>query len=210
MDRPSTPEHWNAIYGKYERHELGWYTPRLATSLEWIEKHSPHPLPSIIDIGGGSSTLLDDLIDKGYQDITLVDISETALEETKRRLGNRAGAVRTICSDIRSADLVLPPVQVWHDRAAFHFLRNSTEIAAYKALLLNTLEEKGVFILGVFSVNAPDRCSGLIVNKWDLAGLQMEFSGTLTLLESKIELHITPGGVEQEYLYTTWQKSKHA
>jgi len=206
MDRPSTPEHWNTIYGKYERQELGWYAPRLATSLEWIEKHTPHPLPSVIDVGGGSSTLVDDLVDKGYQEITLVDISEAALQETKRRLGNRSGAVQLVCSDIRSADLHLPHVQVWHDRAAFHFLRTTGEIAAYKALLLNTLEGNGVFILGVFSVNAPDRCSGLLVNKWDLAGLQEEFGGALALLESKIELHITPGGVEQEYLYSAWQK----
>jgi SAM-dependent methyltransferase len=210
MDRLSTPEHWNTIYGKYERHELGWYAPRLATSLEWIEKHTPHPLASVVDVGGGSSTLVDDLVEKGYHGIILVDISEAALQETKRRLGDRSGAVQLVCSDIRSKDLLLPRVHVWHDRAAFHFLRDSSEVATYKELLLNTLEENGVFVLGVFSVNAPDRCSGLLVNKWDLPSLRNEFEGPLTLLDFKTELHLPPGGVEPEYLYTAWQKRESA
>lgn len=205
-ERTSTPEHWNMIYGKYERDQLGWYAPILTTSLEWVEQYATKHDHQIIDVGGGSSTLVDELLSKGFTHITVLDIAETALNETKKRLGASGNAAQFICHDVRNSQVDLPQADIWHDRAAFHFLKDGSEIDAYLSLIHDTLKPGGVLILGVFSENAPPKCSGLWVNRYTLAKLIAVFEPRFERLKSKTEIHVTPGNVEQEYIYTAWRK----
>ena len=205
-ERTSSPEHWNMIYGKYRREELGWYAPVLTTSLEWVLKHADGRDAGLVDIGGGSSTLVDELIARNFTSLTIVDISEAAIAEAKQRLAAQAGGAQFLCNDIRDPDLNLSPVQVWHDRAAFHFLQDGPEIESYLKHIESTLITGGIVILGVFSENAPPRCSGLLVNRYTLPKLKDVFSKGFELLDTKTEVHITPGKVEQEYIYTAWRK----
>lgn len=206
MERISDSRHWNEIYGKYRRDQLGWYADVLSTSLEWILEFASGPADPVLDMGGGSSTLVDELLVRSFSDVTVVDLSDRALEETRTRLASRGLQANLICGDARNPELALPPVRIWHDRAAFHFLRDPSEIHAYLRLVSGTLESGGHLILGVFSENAPPTCSGLPVQRHSLESLQATFGSGFILLSSQTDLHITPGGVEQEYLYTAWKK----
>ena len=205
MSRTSSSKHWDMIYGKYAPQELGWYTPSLATSLKWIQKYAPSTSLPIIDIGGGSSTLVDELIGLEFTNLTVLDLSQRALDEVEHRLGPDASRISFSCCDVRDPTCGLPDVYIWHDRAAFHFLKDS-EIHQYKTRLLKSLLPGGTFILGVFSENAPPTCSGLPVNRHSLDSLGSVFEDNFSLLESHTEVHRTPGGVEQEYLYTAWMR----
>ena len=205
-ERTSSPEHWNMIYGKYRREELGWYAPILTTSLEWILHYAQGLDAGLIDVGGGSSSLIDELLQRNFESVTVVDISEKAINETQKRIGKTAEKAVFVCHDIRDPALQLPSVQLWHDRAAYHFLKNGSEIDAYLNQLDRSLKPNGILILGVFSENAPPKCSGLLVNRYTLAGLKEIFEPGFDLLETKTEVHVTPGNVNQEYIYTAWRK----
>lgn len=205
MERSSNSGHWDVIYGKYRHDQLGWYAPVLQTSLNWILKYSDSEKCAIIDVGGGSSTLVDDLLRHFYSNLTIVDLSQRALDETAHRLGDTASKVDFNCADILDPSIFLMPVKIWHDRAVFHFMFEK-EIDIYVQRLDKSLLPNGVFILGVFTKNAPSTCSGLPINRHSMASLECIFSHSFLLLESKVEIHVTPNGVQQEYLYTAWKR----
>lgn len=187
--------------------KLGWYKPKLDRSLDWIGELDLAPDSPIIDIGGGASTLVDDLVDEGFDSITVLDISESALEASRKRLGRQSDLVMWLSGDI--TDYLLPEQRfaLWHDRAMFHFLTSDAEQAAYRKALLHTLQPDGHAIIGAFANSAPPTCSGLPVCRYDAAGLSEILGDGLQLLDDVEELHVTPGGVEQMYLYCLFRRT---
>ncbi|HTT08319.1 MAG TPA: class I SAM-dependent methyltransferase [Gammaproteobacteria bacterium] len=199
-------DHWERAYSTKLPVKLGWYEPHLQTSLNRIKEiNLPKDAP-IIDTGGGASTLVDDLLEGGCRSITVLDISEQALSVAKARLGNRADLVKWIVGDITSVDLPTHHYEVWHDRAVFHFLTEPVQRRKYRDNLLNALKPGGHLIIGTFAPEAPPRCSGLPVQRYSLEQLKRTMGGEFDLKRSHKELHVTPGGVEQTYLYCHFRR----
>jgi len=197
----SRKNHWQQVYSTKPSDRLGWYKPRLQTSLKWIEELKLPKDASIIDICGGASTLVDDLLDSGYQSITVLDISENALSVSRERLGSRSKLVTWLSEDITCANLPISRYDLWHDRAVFHFLTEPDDQRRYRDRLLRTLKPDGHVVIGVFAPEAPPRCSGLPVQRYSLDHLVDTLGTKFRVARHHKELHITPGGVEQMYLY---------
>jgi len=198
--------HWEQVYAAKPADRLGWYRPNLQTSLQWIhDLDLPRSAP-IIDVGGGASTLADDLLAAGFESITVLDIAASALQQLRGRLGTRADAVTWICADVTAVELPAYAYLLWHDRAAFHFLTEADDIDRYRDRLLTALQPGGYAIIGTFSPQAPPKCSGLPVRRYDHETLARTLGPEFSLLRHHEELHVTPGGVEQMYLYCAFQR----
>ncbi len=193
--------HWEQVYSSKPSDRLGWYKPRLQTSLEWITALGLDPDEPIIDVGGGASTLVDHLLDRGYTDVTVLDLAGPALDLVKARLGERRSAVTWLCGDITEIELEENAFALWHDRAVFHFLTEPDDRAGYLANLRRALRPGGYLVIGTFAPGAPPNCSGLPVQRYELDLLQETLGNEFLLRRSQTELHVTPGGVEQMYLY---------
>ncbi len=193
--------HWDKIYAEKAPDAVSWYRPHLETSLELIERAAPARSASILDIGGGESTLVDDLLARGYQVITVLDVSQTAIDVTKRRLGAASERVKWLVADIAKAELAPRPYDVWHDRAVFHFLTAVDERIAYVRQVANAVEPRGHVIVSTFGPEGPTKCSGLNVVRYDAESLHKEFGVRFQLLGSSKELHRTPFGTVQQFLY---------
>jgi SAM-dependent methyltransferase len=198
-------EHWEAVYSSKPSERLGWYKPRLQTSLEWIATLGPGTDAPIIDVGGGASTLIDDLLDNGYSSITVLDIAEPALDLLRTRLGDKGAAVNWLCGDITGIDLPENAFELWHDRAVFHFLTEAADRERYKQNLYRALRPGGYLIIGTFAPEAPPKCSGLPVQRYDLDLLRETLGREFELQRHQQEMHVTPGGVEQMYLYCAFR-----
>jgi SAM-dependent methyltransferase len=200
-------DHWEQVYATRMAEKLGWYKPRLDTSLAWIEEIGLDKSASIIDIGGGASTFVDDLVDAGYESITVFDISQSALDFAKKRLGQQSELVMWLVGDITS--YALPPnrFDLWHDRAFFHFLTAEDQQEDYRANLINALKPGGHLLISVFAPEAPPKCSGLPVQRYDTDQLVTILGSELKLIRQHKEMHVTPGGVEQMYLYCLFQRA---
>jgi SAM-dependent methyltransferase len=198
-------EHWEAVYSSKPSERLGWYKPRLQTSLEWIATFGLGTDAPVIDVGGGASTLVDDLLDNGYSSITVLDIAEPALDLLRTRLGDRGAAVNWLCGDITGIDLPENAFELWHDRAVFHFLTEAADRERYKQNLSRALRPGGYLIIGTFAPEAPPKCSGLPVQRYDLALLCETLGREFELQRHQKEMHVTPGGVEQMYLYCAFR-----
>jgi SAM-dependent methyltransferase len=194
-------EHWDRIYRTKAPDQVSWYSPHLSASLELIERASGSRAAQIIDIGGGESTLVDDLIAQGYQDITVLDISQTAIDANKKRLGRKAERVHWLAADVTKIKLEPACLDVWPDRAVFHFLTGSKKRAAYVRQVGQALRPGGHVIIGTFGPEGPARCSGLDVVRYDAASLHDEFGKRFRLVESTKQLHHTPFGTTQQFLY---------
>ena len=181
--------------------QVGWYTPHLTTSLAWIDELRPSPDAPIIDVGGGVSTLVDDLLIRGYRNITVLDISGEALSVAKARLGTSAKRVTWIEGDITEVDLPPKRFDVWHDRAVFHFLVTHEQRKMYVSQLNGSVSPGAHLIIGTFATDAPPRCSGLPVERYSADKLQETLGSRWSLVRTHRELHLTPSGVEQMYLY---------
>jgi SAM-dependent methyltransferase len=193
--------HWENVYGKKAPDAVSWYRPHLETSLELIERAAPTHSASIIDIGGGESTLVDDLLARGYQNISVLDISQTAIEVNKKRLGSASEIVRWLVGDITKTELESGAYDLWHDRAVFHFLTASEERVAYVRQVANAIKPGGHVIVSTFGPEGPTKCSGLDVVRYDAESLHKEFGVRFRLLESSKELHRTPFDTIQQFLY---------
>lgn len=193
--------HWEEIYQTKAPDAVSWYRPHLETSLALIERAAPAPSASIIDVGAGESTLVDDLLARGYENLTALDISQTALAFTKRRLGGAAESVRWLVSDVTQADLPALSYDVWHDRAVFHFLTEPAQRTAYVRNVLRAVKPGGRVIVAGFGPEGPMKCSGLDVARYDAASLHAEFGRHFRLLDSLKESHRTPFGTTQQFLY---------
>jgi SAM-dependent methyltransferase len=196
-----TQEHWDQIYRTKAPDQLSWYSRRLSASLELIERASVSRKAAVIDVGGGESTLVDDLLARGYQNTTVLDISQAAIDANKKRLGKKAERVHWLTADITKVELEPARFDVWHDRAVFHFLTDSNDRAAYVRQVVKAVRHGGHVIVSTFGPEGPTRCSGLDVVRYDAESLHNEFGKRFRLLESSKQLHYTPVGTIQQFLY---------
>jgi 2-polyprenyl-3-methyl-5-hydroxy-6-metoxy-1,4-benzoquinol methylase len=193
--------HWDTVYRTKAPDAVSWYRPHLERSLGLIERVAPDPSAAIIDVGGGESTLVDDLVSKGYRDVTVLDISGTAIEVARRRLAARGEGVTWITADVTRAALPPRRYDVWHDRAVFHFLTDPAQRAAYVSQVAASVKPGGHVIVATFGPEGPTKCSGLDVVRYDADALHDEFGGHFRLIESDTEVHRTPAGGAQQFLY---------
>lgn len=193
--------HWESIYGKKAPDTVSWYRPHLERSLDLIEHAAPRRSASIIDVGGGESTLVDDLIARAYRNITVLDISRIAVDVTKKRLAAASENVQWLVGDITSLNLEPSSYDVWHDRAVFHFLTATGARMAYVRQVAKAVKPGGHVIVSTFGPEGPTKCSGLDVVRYDAEALHREFGVRFQLLGSSTELHRTPFGAMQQFLY---------
>ncbi len=198
---------WDRVYEINSEEQVGWFRPHLETSLRWIKFWCLSRDSRIIDVGGGASTLIDDLTDEGFHSITVLDLSKKALELARKRLGERGEVITWIVGDITSITLPSSYYDMWHDRAVFHFLITPKQRQLYKRNLLTALKPGGDLVLAVFAPEAPPRCSGLPVERYTALELENIFGPEFELQKHLKEVHTTPGGVEQMYLYCHFRRS---
>lgn len=194
-------EHWNQVYTSKPPTAVSWFQPHAKLSLELIRRAAPDTDSPIIDVGGGASTLVDGLLDAGYTDVTVLDISAAALALARDRLGQRADRVKWIEADILS--VALPPAgfAVWHDRAVFHFLTEDADRERYVAQVRASVRDNGHVIVASFAPEGPEKCSGLDVIRYSPETMHGEFGAGFRLLDSVRETHVTPWGAEQAFVY---------
>ena len=205
MSEINKKEHWENIYSTKELNEVSWYQPTPETSLKFIKKLNLPLDAKIIDIGGGDSFLVDNLLELGYTNISVLDISEKAIDKAKKRLGTLANNVTWIVSDI--VDFTpTKEYDLWHDRAAFHFLTNQQDINHYIEIVSNYLSLSGYFILGTFSKKGPLKCSGIEITQYDDEDLIRLFR-KLRLIQSINLEHPTPFETSQSFTFCCFEKS---
>jgi SAM-dependent methyltransferase len=198
MDRR---RHWEEVYATKPADTVSWFQPRADLSLRLIKDSGFDKSASIIDVGGGASTLVDDLLNDGYKDISVLDLSGKALDVAKKRLGDQVGAVSWIEGDITKVPLLLQRYDIWHDRAVFHFLTEPEDREAYVRQVLHALRPGGLIIVASFATDGPEKCSGLPVVRYEPDGLHGEFGTVFHLLGHQREIHHTPAGKEQSFVY---------
>jgi len=196
--------HWQRLYETRSADQVSWYEPVPERSLELIRATGIPLEAPILDVGGGASLLVDHLLASGYTDISVLDLSPAALAQARARLGPAAGQVTWIAADITS---FVPERRyaLWHDRAVFHFILRPDEQRRYLAALRKGLAPHGHVVLATFGPGGPERCSGLPVQRYSVAALEVLLGPGFQLRSSRIEQHRTPGGETQEFLYTWWQ-----
>lgn len=189
-----TKSHWEQVYGSKAPEAVSWYAPHLDESLDYIRRTGVSTDASIIDVGGGESTLVDDLLEAGYTRVSVLDLSERALAVCRERLGERAADV---------LDHAFPPnsVDIWHDRAVFHFLTDAEQRQRYVAQVLKALKPGGYAIVGTFGPQGPAQCSGLPVARYSSGELHAQFGASFRLLDHATTVHTTPWGASQQFVY---------
>jgi SAM-dependent methyltransferase len=193
--------HWESVYRAKAPSEVSWYQQEARLSLDLIRRVAPDRGAPIVDVGGGASTLVDGLLDAGYQAVTVLDLAPTALVLAQQRLGLAAARVRWIESDVLTAALPSGGYAIWHDRAVFHFLTDASDRARYVAQTLRAVREGGYVIVASFGPEGPSRCSGLPVQRYSPTAMHAEFGAGFRLLDSVREDHRTPAGVTQAFVY---------
>ena len=198
MDRH---EHWEQVYRTKGPDQVSWFQAEARLSRELIAVTAPDRNSAIIDIGAGASTLVDGLLGLGYRQVTVLDLSSTALELAKARLGPAAGGVTWQAADVLTAQLPEQAFDVWHDRAVFHFLTDASERLRYVAQVRHAVRPGGIVIIATFAEDGPLRCSGLKVARYAPSALQAQLGADFRLLESHREVHTTPSGATQAFTY---------
>lgn len=198
MDRRS---HWDHVYRTKGPDTVSWFQAEARRSRALIERVAPDRDARIIDVGAGASTLVDGLLTAGYRQVTVVDLSPTALRLAQQRLGAAAEAVTWLAADVLALPFEDGTFDVWHDRAVFHFLTHPTERARYVAQVRRNVAPGGIVLVATFAEDGPSRCSGLEVARYSPAALHGEFGPDFHLLVSEREVHTTPAGVEQAFTY---------
>jgi SAM-dependent methyltransferase len=199
-------EHWERVYETKRPTEVSWYRAHLDTSLALIEKAAAVRTSGIIDVGAGEATLVDDLLARHYSDVTVLDISDTAIAATRARLGDDAARVHWVCGDVTSVALPVGRYDVWHDRAVFHFLTDPGQRAAYVRQVARSVCEGGHVIVGTFGPEGPLQCSGLDVVRYDADSLHDQFGVRFELVSHLEELHQTPLGRQQQFVWCYCRK----
>ena len=203
----SLKTHWEHIYQAKAPTEVSWYQDHSLQSLQFIRHTGMPKTGSIIDVGGGSATLVDDLLTNGYQQISILDISARALEVARQRLGARANDVTWLEADILQIRLPHHKYDLWHDRAVFHFLTQPEDRRHYVDLVRDAVKPGGHVIVATFASDGPERCSGLQVLRYEPDSLHQEFGDSFVLLDSTTEVHHTPFGTEQKFIYCYCRKA---
>jgi ubiquinone/menaquinone biosynthesis C-methylase UbiE len=194
-------EHWEKVYTTKATDTVSWFQPHADLSLDLIKATGISHDAAIIDVGGGASTLVDDLLANGYTDLSVLDLSAAALAAAQRRLGARAAKVQWIEADVTKADLPARRFDVWHDRAVFHFLTSAEDRAAYVQTVFRAVKPGGHVIVATFAEDGPNRCSGLPVMRYRADELHAEFGEAFALLRHQKEAHHTPSGKVQQFVY---------
>jgi SAM-dependent methyltransferase len=197
----SDKRHWEAVYTSKAPDRVSWFRPHLDRSLRFVEAAKIAPSAAVIDVGGGASTFVDDLLERGYSNVTVLDLSETALAAARARLGDRASAVRWICADVTEADLPARTYDFWHDRAVFHFLTDPAARSRYVDAVRGSLRPGGHIVVATFGPHGPEKCSGLEVLRFTPDALHAEFGDDFARIADATEIHNTPWGSEQEFVY---------
>ena len=198
----NTQQHWEGVYGSKSPEQVSWYRPHLETSLSLTQRAlNGDRAAAIIDVGGRASTFVDDLLAEGYGNITVLEISQAAIDAAKARLGSRGNQVRWRQADATVAEFDLHSFDLWHDRAVFHFLTSAEARVAYVANVLRAVKPGGHVIVSTFGPEGPQRCSGLDVMRYESEELHREFGPRFRLVESSTEIHETPLGTAQQFVY---------
>lgn len=201
-------EHWENVFSKKLANEVSWYQPLSKDSLDFISQFNLAKNAAIIDIGGGDSFLVDNLLQLGYTNITVLDISSAAIERAKNRLGNKAAMVNWVVSDI--LDFATDKkFDCWHDRAAFHFLTTEAEIEKYLSIAEQHISADGKMVIGTFSTEGPEKCSGLPVKQYDESALSAVLQKWFTKIKCITTEHITPFKTIQQFLFCSFQKQRN-
>ncbi len=202
---PTLKQHWEKVYHEKQPNEVSWWQEYPKTSLEFIHSLNIAKTAQIIDIGGGDSKFVDYLLDEGFEHITVLDISENAIERAKLRLGDKAKRVHWVVSDVKEFQPETA-FDVWHDRATFHFLMSQPDIEQYISVAQQSIQLGGHLILGTFSSTGPNKCSGLPVHQYDEASLLSELQTYFEKIECIREDHITPFNTRQNFLFCSFRR----
>jgi SAM-dependent methyltransferase len=205
MNDADRQNHWENVYSTKGENQVSWFQETPAPSLELIELAGAIRSSAIIDIGGGASRLADCLVSKGYENVTVLDLSAAALAAARARMGDKAARVTWLAADVT----IWEPSRaydIWHDRAAFHFLNDPKDQAAYVARLRRALRPGGHAIIGTFALDGPERCSGLPVSRYDANSLAATLGGGFELIDTRRHEHTTPWGATQKFQFSTFRR----
>lgn len=200
-----TKEHWENVFDTKKVNEVSWFQENPETSVELIASAGLGNGARIIDVGGGDSNLVDKLLDLGFENISMLDVSAKALEKAKQRIGEKAKAVKWVCSDIREFETD-DRFDVWHDRALFHFLTSKKDIEKYVELVEKYLKTGGYLIVGTFSLKGPEKCSGLNVMRYSESSMKDVFAEGFEHIKSLEETHQTPFKTTQNFIWNVFKK----
>ncbi len=201
----TTKDHWEKIYNTKEEKDFSWFQPYPKTSIEFIQLFNLSKHARIIDIGGGDSHLVDALIELGYTNIHVLDISAKAIDRARQRLGEHAKIVNWIVSDVTEFESEVQ-FDFWHDRAAFHFLTSEDQISKYLGIVHQSLSPNGYLVLGTFSEKGPEKCSGLEIKQYSEASMSSLFKKDFTRIKCVEENHSTPFNTLQNFVFCSFQK----
>lgn len=203
--RPERQDHWSRVYTEKSSSAVSWYQAEPEPSLDALDRFGAVPSLSLIDVGGGASTLVDSLLRREWQDVTVLDIAAPALDAARERLGRQAVKVHWEVGDITD----WRPSRryaVWHDRAVFHFLTRADQREAYRKALSMGVQPGGLVIMATFALDGPEKCSGLAVQRYDPEGLAAELGNGLRLVDDWREQHVTPWGSSQSFNWCAFRK----
>lgn len=198
--------HWEQVYRTRASTEVSWFRPHLETSLAFIEAAAPQRAARVLDVGGGASTLVDDLLAHGYRHVSVLDLSAAALQTARDRLGAAAGPVNWLHADARDTGVEARSIDIWHDRAVFHFLTEAADRAAYVNEVVRVLKPGGHLVIATFALDGPQRCSGLPVVRYDADALAAVFGDGFQLEAQAADAHITPGGNVQSFVCARFKR----
>jgi ubiquinone/menaquinone biosynthesis C-methylase UbiE len=199
--------HWEEVYETKDATKVSWFQENPDLSLQLIEGTCVGSLAQVIDVGGGASTLVDNLLDRNYQNITVLDISASALQVAQERIGSQANLVTWLDADITQIQLPYQFYDVWHDRAVFHFLTRASDRQKYVEAVMHSVKAGGHVIVATFDIDGPSRCSGLEIVRYNSDSLHNEFGDKFNLVHSTSESHETPFGTEQKFIYCYCRKN---
>ena len=203
--RRNRKDHWERVYQKQAPTEVGWYQAYPETSLKLINNTAVGHNSRIIDVGGGTSKLSEHLLDQGYKELTVLDISNNSIKKARLQLGEKSSRIDWIEGDVTRYGFK-EHYDVWHDRAVFHFLTKIEDRKGYVNSLDQALKLNGHLIIAAFSLEAPPKCSGLSVVRYSPESLQNELGDNFNLVETLVEDHATPSGVKQNFIYCRFMK----
>ena len=202
----TSKDHWETVYATKPVDSVSWFQPHASQSAQLVGETGVAKSAAIIDVGGGASTLVDDLLRGGYANLTVLDLSASALEASRKRLGADAGTVRWVEADILDAGLPDDGYDVWHDRAVFHFLTQPEDRRTYVRALTRAVKAGGHVIMATFAEDGPVRCSGLPVMRYSPEGLADALGNGFTLVQTVSQAHQTPAGATQKFLFCRFRK----
>lgn len=198
--------HWDKVFSTRKSTEVSWYQAMPVRSLELLRQAGANPSTGIIDVGGGDSTLVDAVVSGQLGHITVLDISASALQRARLRLGSQASEVTWLHADVTRVNLPANAFDVWHDRAAFHFLTTPADRARYVATAKVSLRPGGMLLIATFAADGPTHCSGLEVARYSIEALVREFGDDFALLQSHADVHLTPTGMEQCFTVAMFER----